>query len=147
MTVLALALGLLTACSGEDPDWCAEREDDGDCDGVPDASDRCPNSATDQYTDRLGCTPTQASGCSIRALAPADGASSEGEILFRWETDCDITLLQFSDDPGFPSGATTTRIRTTATEYATEPGGLYWRLEAGLNGSSAGATTPPRALQ
>lgn len=145
MSLWLLALSL--ACSGGDLDWCADRSDDADCDGVPDASDLCPSSATNQPTDRLGCSPTQAAGCSVRALAPADGDAGEGQVLFRWESDCDVALLQFSDDPDFPAGATTTAVRTEATEVAAEPQGAYWRVQAGLAGSSTGAVTPPRSLQ
>ncbi len=145
MTLLLLALGL--GCSGDTAAWCADRGDDADCDGVPDAADRCPNSAADQPTDRLGCDASQAAGCSVRALSPADGAELTGEALFRWETDCDVALLQFSDDPDFPAGATTTAARTAATEVAVTPAGSYWRVQAGLSGSSAGAITPPRSLK
>ena len=145
MNLWLLALGL--SCSGGDPDWCADRVDDADCDGVPDAADRCPNTAADRPADRLGCSSTQAAGCSVRALAPADGQAGEGEALFRWETDCDVALLQFSDDPSFPAGATTTALRTTATEVAFTPTGAWWRIEAGVTGSSAGAVTPARAVR
>lgn len=147
MSLGILWLAALTACSGGDPDFCAGRSDDADCDGVPDGADRCPNSATSQDTDRLGCTPSQAAGCSVRALAPEDGAAHQDTVLFRWETDCDVTLLQFSDDPEFPAGTTTTAVRTDATEVAAAPAGTWWRLEAGLLGASAGAVTPARSLK
>jgi len=145
LSPLLLVLGL--SCSGGDPDWCASRTDDADCDGVPDASDRCPNSASEQPTDRLGCSPSQAAGCSVRALAPDDGQARDETVLFRWETDCDVTLLQFSDDPDFPAGATTTAVRTQATEVAVAPSGTWWRLQAGLTGSSTGAITPARSVE
>jgi hypothetical protein len=147
LSSLALLWIGLISCSIGDPNWCADRDDDADCDGVPDAMDQCANSAADQPTDRSGCTATQAEGCGVRALAPLDGEKRLDDMVFRWETDCDVTLLQFSDDPDFPAGATTTIAKTTATEIAAQPAGEWWRLQSGLNGSSGGAVTPPRSLQ
>ncbi len=137
-----LLLALAAACSGGGELDCAQRADDADCDGVPDAADRCPNTAADQLTDRLGCSGTQAAGCSARLVAPEDGARPEGAALFRWESDCDISLLQFSDDPSFPAGATTTAARTHGIEAVVEAAGAYWRVQAGLHGSTAPAPPP-----
>ena len=137
----------LLGCQEEVPEFCLERADDIDCDGVPDDQDRCPASPMGDPTDRSGCTEGQAAGCSVTAVEPADNERLESPARFRWAGDCDVYLLQFSDDPSFPVAATRTGVRTTAIEVVAPGSEQYWRVVGGLQGSSAGALTPPREVR
>jgi hypothetical protein len=137
---------LLAACS-RGPAFCAERADDADCDGVPDAADRCPESEEGAWKDRLGCTEAQAAGCSTALLSPEDRDRVTGPALFRWEGDCEHYLLQLSDDPAFPAAATRTAVRTAATEATASGNERYWRVTGGLRGSSSGAASEARELR
>jgi len=83
----------------------------------------------------------------VRPIEPEDGARLKAPARFRWTGDCDVWLLQFSDDPDFPAGATRTVVRTEASEVTAEGTEKYWRVVGGREGSSAGASTPPREVK
>jgi hypothetical protein len=144
---LLIALLLLPACKEELPEWCLSRADDADCDGSPDAWDRCPESPFGDSTDRLGCTEGQAARCSISPVEPDNKAKLDSPATFRWAGDCDVYLLQFSDDPAFPPGGTRTALKTTGKEVSADGTEAYWRVVGGLTGSSSGAQTPPREIK
>jgi hypothetical protein len=139
-------LALLLSCGGP-ADPCASREDDADCDGVPDGRDVCPSSRRADLADAAGCTETQSAGCAVEALSPVDGAVTEGTTLFQWSGDCDVYLLQLADDARFPAAATRTASRTQGTEAAVTGTERYWRVVGGKAGASAGASTTPRELE
>ncbi|MCB9792483.1 MAG: hypothetical protein H6741_07110 [Alphaproteobacteria bacterium] len=141
---ILLPLLLLSACSG---DPCASREDDRDCDGVPDALDRCESTPQGALSDRQGCSEAQAAGCAVLLQGPDDGARVKGEATVRWSGDCEVYLVQLSDDEAFPAGATRTAARTTAFEARVRGEERYWRVVGGLEGRSAGAATPPRRIR
>ena len=65
---------------------------------------------------------------------------------FRWSGSCEVWLLQFSEDPSFPAGATRTVVRTTDKQVEAEGSEGYWRVVGGNHGVSAGATSPPRQI-
>lgn len=136
-------LGLALACG---PKPCADRLDDADCDGVPDAVDACASTARDALTDRRGCSGDQVAGCSVTLRSPEDGARDATHA--RWVGDCDVYHLQTSDDPAFPVAATSTVYRGPAQELALPDGmATYWRVVGGLEGRAQGATTPARELK
>jgi len=145
--VFILLSFFLMGCGDSLPEYCEARADDPDCDGVPDAWDQCPNSPIGDPTDRLGCSEGQAARCSVRPVEPDDNARLEAPARFRWTGDCDVWLLQFSDDPEFPAGATRTALHTEASEVTASGTEEYWRVVGGRDGSSAGATTPPRKVK
>lgn len=137
-----LVLLALLACSGGGT--C--RGDDADCDGVPDLADHCPGSDPNALHDPAGCTEDQSAGCKVELLAPADRAAVVGETRFAWNGTCEEYLLQFSNDPAFPAGASRTDVRTEATEVVAGGRERYWRVVGGLHGSSTGFTAGPREL-
>ncbi len=138
---------LLAACGGEvSPEYCQGRADDPDCDGVPEDWDRCPETALGEATDRLGCSERQVAGCSVALLEPDDGARLSAPARFRWNGDCDIWLLQFSDDPSFPAGATRTAARTEAHQVDASGSETYWRVLGGMSGTSSGVASESRAI-
>lgn len=145
MRFLAL-LAALVGCS-QIPPYCKDRADDVDCDGIPDANDRCADSPLESPTDRLGCTENQAAGCSVSLVRPDDRENVKGEVAFRWTGDCDTYLLQFAEDPAFPAAATRTAIRTEAREVMATGSERYWRVVGGRTGSSAGFSTPARRIK
>ncbi len=145
--VLTLIPILLLACSPDPPEYCVDRADDADCDGVPDAWDQCNNTAWGDPADRVGCSEGQAAGCSVRLVEPDDGARLEAPARFRWSGDCEVYLLQFSDDPEFPAGATRTAVRTDVQEVTASGTESYWRVVGGMSGSSSGAHTPVREVK
>lgn len=139
---------LLAACGGETtPEYCLDRADDPDCDGVPEVWDRCPGTAVGDPADRLGCSEGQVAGCSVRLVEPDDGARLTAPARFRWSGDCDVWLLQFSDDPDFPAGATRTAVRTDASQADASGDEKYWRVVGGVDGVSAGAYSPHREVK
>lgn len=133
-------------CGSAGSDWCEERTDDGDCDGVPDDWDQCSETPADALTDSRGCSATQTAGCTVQALSPEEGAVLESPARFRWSGSCEVWLLQFSEDPSFPAGATRTVVRTTDKQVEAEGSEGYWRVVGGNHGVSAGATSPPRQI-
>ena len=141
--MLILLILVLGACSR---DVCADRADDGDCDGVPDAWDRCLQSEAG-LVDRVGCTEGQAAGCHVLASSPEDGERVDGSARLRWSGDCEVYLVQLSDDPAFPPAATRTVARTRDLEATVAGEERYWRVQGGLSGSPAGASTEPRQLR
>lgn len=138
-----LVLLALIACSGSDGKC---RGDDVDCDGVPDLADHCPDSDPKALHDAAGCTEAQAAGCTVELLAPADRASVVGQTRFAWNGTCEEYLLQFSNDPAFPAGASRTAARTEGTEVIAGGRERYWRVVGGLHGSSNGFAAGPRAI-
>ncbi len=140
-----LLLGLWAGCS-TDPANCRGRADDADCDGVPDAVDRCPDTPVGVTKDRDGCSDAQAVGCTVQATFPGDGATVAGSPLFAWTGTCDVYLLQFSDDVTFPAGGTRTALRTTSTDVVSDGTERFWRVVGGLSGSSRQASSAPRGL-
>jgi hypothetical protein len=147
LSTILLAGFVVSACERGQADHCVERADDYDCDGVPDAADFCPGTAQDVLTDRVGCSENQSAGCDVQALAPDDGARVTGPAAFRWLGDCEVYLLQFSDDPDFPPGATRTAARTTGQEHAVTADEMWWRVVGGNHGKSTGAHTEGRELR
>ena len=147
MRSLVLLFCILAACRDAPPAYCRDRQDDADCDGVPDAQDRCAESPYDTFTDRLGCTENQAAGCAVSAIRPGDGDRADAEQFFRWSGDCDVYLLQMADDPDFPSGVTRTVVRTEGREVAATGTERYWRIVGAMNGGSAGYSTPARKIK
>lgn len=141
LTLLLLASG---GCGGRDV--CAERADDGDCDGVPDGWDRCLQSP-EGLVDREGCAPEEAAGCAVLLREPADGARVQAPARLQWTGTCEVYLVQLSDDPGFPAAATRTAARTGGLEAEVAGTERYWRVQGGLRGRSAGASTPGRRLR
>ncbi|MCB9793754.1 MAG: hypothetical protein H6741_13630 [Alphaproteobacteria bacterium] len=144
MRALLPLLTLLAACSG---DPCKDREDDLDCDGVPDALDRCAETPEGVRSDRLGCSETQAAGCAVLLAGPEDGARVEGPVSLRWSGSCEVYLVQLSDDPSFPAGATRTAARTEASEALVSGEERYWRVVGGLRGRSSGAESEARRIR
>ena len=143
---LVLATLLLAACAnGGQPKYCEGRADDPDCDGVPDALDRCAGTAFAVRTDPLGCAENQSANCSVALVTPEPGARAEG--AFRWTGDCDVYLLQFSDDEAFPAARTRTGARTIGLAVSATGTEKYWRVLGGQSGNSAGYATPPRDLK
>ncbi len=134
-------------CGNRQPDWCRDRADDADCDGVPDSSDRCVETPDGASTDRVGCSQNQAAGCAVEAIEPKTREKLEGDARFRWSGDCDVYLLQLSDDPAFPAGATRTALRTEASEVSASGDETWWRVVGGLDGASAGYSTPAREIR
>ncbi len=159
-----MLLALLTACGQKQPDYCVERNrladladeqgvtgypHDADCDGTPDylEPDHCLRSPVGDPTDRLGCTSGQASGCWLLPEAPAEDLKAEGEVAFRWSGDCDVYLVQFSDDLEFHPARTRTAVRTEGREVHLEASEAYWRLVGGLEGESAETASAPRSIR
>ena len=157
-----MLLALLIACGQKQPEWCTERnetaaqaENDGvagysydtDCDGVPDALDRCEDSPLGDPTDRLGCTSGQASSCWVLSETPEDGEKSSEALAFTWSGDCDVYQLQFSDDPEFHPARTRVEARTSGREVHAKADETYWRVVGGLDGESSEATSPPRSIK
>lgn len=146
MPVLLL-IAALAGCGAKT--LCEDRADDADCDGVPDASDRC-GASVQGPVDRVGCADNERAGCVVLAEEPADGARVKGEAQARWSGTCDVYLLQVSDDPDFPAGATRTVARTSAESATLTPSAAeerYWRVQGGVRGESASFSTPPRAIR
>jgi hypothetical protein len=139
------------ACGSPDglPEYCAERADDGDCDGTPDSLDQCPGSELEQLTDARGCTSNQRAGCSVVLKTPTEGErlDAEREVVYRWTGDCDIYLVQLSNDPSFPPGATSTVARAVELQAEADGGGAYWRVVGGLYGRPDGYATPAREVR
>jgi len=145
---LLIAILLLPGCQKEEiPEWCVDRADDADCDGTPDAWDRCAESPLGDPTDRMGCSEGQAARCAVSPVEPEDNEKLDTPTTFRWAGDCDVYLLQFSDDPAFPAGLTRTAVKTAGKEVTAEGTEAYWRVVGGLYGASAGAQTPPREIK
>lgn len=143
-----MLLWMLLACRPETaPEYCLERADDADCDGVPDGIDHCPATELEALTDRAGCSERQAAGCMVTPAFPADRAKWSEDLHFRWSGDCDVYLLQLSDDPDFPPGATRTALRTTAQEARVTGTERYWRVVGADDGHSVGWTTDVRELR
>jgi hypothetical protein len=146
MPVLLLIAALI-GCGAKT--LCDDRADDGDCDGVPDATDLC-GATVQGLVDRRGCADNERAGCVVLAEEPTDGARAKDEAQARWSGTCDMYLLQVSDDPDFPPGATRTVARTsgeaaTLTPSAAEEG--YWRVQGGVRGETASFSTPPRKIR
>lgn len=144
--MLGLVLFLIVGCGDGVPRWCDERADDADCDGVPDAADRCADSVLEAPVDRRGCTEAQAAGCTVVAAFPDDGAMVSGKPLFAWAGDCDVYRLELSDDPTFPPAATRTAARTGALEITTSGTERFWRVVGARTGGTSGAATEPREI-
>jgi hypothetical protein len=128
---------------------CEDRADDADCDGVPDAADQC-GATVQGPVDRRGCADNERAGCVVLAESPQDGARARDEALARWSGTCDVYLLQVSDDPSFPPGATRTLARTTGETATLTPGAAeerYWRVQGGLRGETASFSTPARQIR
>jgi hypothetical protein len=123
---------------------------DADCDGVPDAADRCPGSNAEQAiaepTDAAGCTDDQMARCTVALDQPLHSASASGSATFAWHGTCDVYLLQFSDEPTFPAGRTRTEIRTAQRAWAGAGTERWWRVVGGRTGSSRGFTSEPREI-
>lgn len=139
---------LLLACrSDSGPAYCVDRVDDADCDGVPDGLDLCAATPAGVLTDRVGCSENQASGCMVTLVSPKDREKRQGDQTFRWSGDCDVYLLQVSDDPAFPAGRTRTLVRTSAQEVTATADARYWRVVGADDGYSVGWTTEPWELR
>lgn len=139
--IQAAILAAFVGCGGGESAWCTTRSDDSDCDGVPDGWDRCDETPMGARTDSRGCAEAQVAGCSVQALSPESGARLSGPARFRWSGTCDMWLLQFSDDPSFPAGATRTAVRTDVQQADATGTERYWRVVGGMHGVSAGATS------
>lgn len=139
-----MTLLLLLACTPEVPDWCRGREGDADCDGVTEAYDLCPETEIGAFTDRVGCSERQTAGCAVVPVSPADDAKAP--TSFRWSGDCDAYLLQFSDDPSFPPGATRTAVNTPDQAAVATGTERWWRVVGGRRGGSTGYATDPRRV-
>lgn len=142
MTLTLTILALVVACREGPSSVCADRVDDADCDGVPDPGDRCPRTGSGELTDRLGCSETEAAGCTVRLVSPGAGERVSAPTQFRWEGTCEVYLLQLSDDPAFPPAGTRTALRTEGLAAVADGTERYWRVVGGLRGSSAGAASP-----
>lgn len=138
-----LVLVALMGC-GSEP--CSDRSGDSDCDGVPDADDRCPETDALALTDRVGCSGAQAAGCTVTLSFPEDRAREADR--FGWRGTCDVYVLQVSAHEDFPAGATRTLWRGAAQEVALdafeEP---WWRVVGGMEGYASEAATPPWRLR
>jgi hypothetical protein len=86
-------------------------------------------------------------GPGSRLLGAPRRARLEAPARFRWSGDCEVYLLQFSDDPEFPAGATRTAVRTDVQEVTASGTESYWRVVGGMSGSSSGAHTPVREVK
>lgn len=146
--MLAFLLLLTTGCSEDTPpDWCIDRPGDADCDGTPDTEDQCDATPYNSLVDRRGCSENQAAGCNVTLSSPEDGERIKDDSIFRWQGNCEVYLLQFSDDPSFPLTATHTVARTNAKEVQAQAQGEWWRVVGGLKGSSAGKSTEARRIR
>lgn len=142
-----LLIAALVGCGAKSP--CEDRVDDVDCDGVPDAADVCGATVLGPV-DRLGCADNERAGCVVLAETPADGERVKDKALARWSGTCDVYLLQVSDDPDFPPGATRTVARTSGVSATLTPGAKeerYWRVQGGVRGETASFSTPPRTIR
>jgi len=138
-----LLLAGLLGCTSEP---CKERTGDEDCDGVPDATDRCLETSSGALTDRQGCSGEQAAGCSLELLFPEDGARDPER--FGWAGDCEVYVLQASDYPDFPPGATRSVWRGSVQEvHLAPPAEGYWRVVGGMTGRGADFATAPRSVR
>lgn len=133
---------LLAACG--DPGACPERAGDSDCDGVPDVRDFCSGTDPEALHDAAGCSDAQSAGCRVELLAPEDGADVLPEDRFGWNGDCDVWLVEFSDDAAFAPARTRVALRTQATESMIVAPERYWRVTGGRYGRSAGVSSPVR---
>lgn len=139
---------LATACAVDaTPEWCENRTGDADCDGTPDTEDQCDGTPLNSLVDRRGCLESQVAGCSVTLLEATGATTPGGDGFFRWNGNCDIYLLQFSDDAAFPLTATVTSVRTERLEVQSPTRGAWWRVVGGLHGVASGATTAPRRIQ
>ncbi|MEY3212639.1 MAG: hypothetical protein RIT28_3120 [Pseudomonadota bacterium] len=146
MPVLLL-IAALAGCGAKS--HCEDRADDGDCDGVPDAADLCGATVLGPV-DRQGCADNERAGCVVLAETPEDGDRVKDAALARWSGTCDVYLLQVSDDPDFPPGATRTVARTTGVSATLTPSAAeegYWRVQGGVRGETASFSTPPRKIR
>ena len=146
---ILFAMLTVIGCNGQNqtPDWCADRADDSDCDGVPTDWDQCPETVNGAPTDRLGCSEAQAAGCGVSLVEPDNKARLTAPARFRWSGDCDVWLLQMSNDPTFPAGATQTVVRTTDSEVLAEGSLDYWRVVGGKTGVSSGVESEVREVK
>jgi hypothetical protein len=139
------ALVLISCTRGQEP--CADRVDDDDCDGVPDAQDLCADSEAGSVKDGAGCSEAQTAGCKVALLAPEPHAVVQGEVLFRWEGDCDVYLLELANDERFPPATTRTVARTEGLEAAARGDERFFRVVGGRSGVSSGAVSEIRELE
>lgn len=146
LTVGAPAL-FATACDeNAPPDWCLDRQGDADCDGTPDTEDQCDGTPYNSLVDRRGCLESQVAGCSVSVVGATGPQLAASDGFFRWEGNCDVYLLQFSNDPDFPLTETITAVRTEGLEVQSATRGEWWRVVGGLRGSASGAATEPRRI-
>lgn len=143
--LFALAVGLTGCAKDGPPAYCEGRADDPDCDGVPTELDRCAETAFDARTNALGCSEAQSANCSVVLVSPEPGGDATG--AFRWNGDCDVYLLQFNDDPTFPTATTRTAARATGLAVSAAGTEKYWRVQGGQQGNSAGYATEPRIVK
>ena len=148
--VPTLLLILLAACSQEHHPvpvnaGCPDRSDDQDCDGRPDELDLCPDSPPGP-TDASGCSDAQAAGCEIERVEHVLVGDGGPARRFTWQGSCQVWAVQFSPDPDFLAGRTTTAIRTSLQQADLVPAGAWWRVQGGMEGSSRIVSSPPRYL-
>lgn len=146
--LVPFALVFLAAACDENvpPEWCVERQGDADCDGTPDTEDQCDGTPYNSLVDRRGCLESQVAGCAVSLLTATAPTTPNSDGFFRWDGNCDVYLLQFSDDPEFPLTATTTAVRTESLEVQSTRHGAWWRVVGGMRGSASGAATEPRRI-
>jgi len=141
---MRMILALWFSCAPAQPEWCEGRQGDPDCDGVVEASDLCPDTEIGVLTDRVGCSERQTAGCAVVLASPAD--KTRAPEVFRWTGDCDAYLLQFSNDPTFPPGATRTAVNTPDQAVSATGTERWWRVVGGVRGGSTGFATDPREV-
>lgn len=81
------------------PDWMW----DGDGDGVPDVTDRCPDTPYAHRTDAVGCGAEESQPATgyLALSAPADGAIATDPPTFEWLANLDGYRVQLSPGPDF----------------------------------------------
>jgi hypothetical protein len=130
------------------PDYCADRADDVDCDGVPDSRDQCPGTEIGALKDARGCTENQRAGCGVLLKTPLEDEKLDRDlsVAFRWSGDCDVYLVQVSNDPEVAPAATRTVARVPELQATADVEEAYWRVVGAREDKSAGYATPARRL-
>lgn len=150
-TATLVWLALMSGCAPGLPEFCADRDDDGDCDGVPDLYDQCPGTDFETLTDARGCSASERAGCSATLKTPVEREKLDPtrQVVFRWSGDCDLYLVQLSTTPAFLPGDTFTAARVVELQAQTDVRDdmPYWRVVGGLEGREAGYSTPAREIR
>lgn len=145
-----IILLLATGC-GQDktPEYCLNRSMDPDCDGIELMFDQCGGSDFGVRTDARGCSERQTTSCTVDLQSPYNNEKLTAGLstVFRWEGNCEVYLLQFSEDQNFHPASTRTAGRYSELQGEVIADETYWRVVGGMTGESTGVSTTGRLIK